>query len=674
MKPAVLRRAAGCGPALLLLLGVALSAAAGSLELNPGKPAAHHTPDSFDLGNTALEAHWAAQGGHLGSLRFVDRLHQRTLSVPSPFAVLLREGAILNGATLLVSGPIVRRELAADPQASRLADRFAGIAFEVPWKSADGTLSGAWTVVLREDSNYLRELLTITAGPQDEAIAEVRLLDATLPGAQVIGSVKGSPIVDHDVFLGFEHPLSSSNITAGRATAFLDRKLPLKAGQSVTYSAVIGVARTGQMRRDFLAYLERERAHPYRTFLHYNSWYDLGYFKPYDEAGALSRIRTFNTELHDKRGVTLDSFLFDDGWDDHSSLWSFEPKDFPAGFTNVRKAAEQAGAEPGIWMSPWGGYGNARKERVDFGRKQGYEVEGFGFALSGPRYYERFREVCLEMVRKYGVNQFKFDGTGNADSVVPGSAFDSDFSAAIQLIHDLRQEKPDIYINLTTGTYPSPFWLMTADSIWRGGEDDSVAGVGPWRERWITYRDADTYARIVRGGPLFPLSSLMLHGLIYAEQHKHLKEDPSHDFRNEVRSYFGTGTQLQEMYITPSLLSQQNWDDLADAAKWSRANAAVLKDTHWVGGDPAWGEVYGWASWSPRKVILTLRNPTDKPQTVSLDPQQIFELPAGAPTHFTAHSPWKDEAASPAVTLIAGTPHTFALAPFQVLTLEATPR
>ena len=42
------------------------------------------------------------------------------------------------------------------------------------------------------------------------------------------------------------------------------------------------------------------------------------------------------------------------------------------------------------------------------------------------------------MVKKYGVNQFKFDGTGNVDTVVKGSAFDSDFDAAIHLISDLR--------------------------------------------------------------------------------------------------------------------------------------------------------------------------------------------------------------------------------------------
>ena len=132
--------------------------------------------------------------------------------------------------------------------------------------------------------------------------------------------------------------------------------------------------------------------------------------------------------------------------------------------------------------------------------------------LSGPKYYAAFRDVALEMMRKYGVNQFKFDGTGNVDSVFPGSRFDSDFSAMIHLIGELRAAKPDLFVNLTTGTWPSPFWVMHADSIWRGGEDDSTAGVGPYRERWITYRDAETYEGVVQMGPLYPLNSLMLHG------------------------------------------------------------------------------------------------------------------------------------------------------------------
>jgi hypothetical protein len=57
------------------------------------------------------------------------------------------------------------------------------------------------------------------------------------------------------------------------------------------------------------------------------------------------------------------------------------------------------------------------------------------------------------------------------------------------------------------------------------------------------------------------------------------------DFADQVWSYFATGTQLQELYITPSMLNKAKWDTLAQAAKWSRDNASVLVDTHWIGGD-----------------------------------------------------------------------------------------
>jgi len=258
------------------------------------------------------------------------------------------------------------------------------------------------------------------------------------------------------------------------------------------------------------------------------------------------------------------------------------------------------------------------------------------------------------------------------NSVIPGSRFDSDFAAAISLIADMRAARPDLYVNLTTGTYRSPFWLQVADSIWRGGEDHSFAGVGSFRQQWITYRDGDTYRGIVKKGPLFPLNSLMLHGLIYAKSAKNLDTDPGDDFASEVHDYFGTGTQLQEMYITPSLLTPKNWDVLAEAAKWSRVNAATLVDTHWIGGDPRQLEVYGWAAWSPAKGILTLRNPSDKAQSFALDVRDAFELPPGAPAVFRMSSPF-DAAAAP-VDLRGGEAHTFELQPFQVLTLEGAPR
>ena len=85
-------------------------------------------------------------------------------------------------------------------------------------------------------------------------------------------------------------------------------------------------------------------------------------------------------------------------------------------------------------------------------------------------------------------------------------------------------------------------------------------------------------------------------------------------------------------------------------------------------------EAYGWASWSPRKGILVLRNPSDQWQDFSVNVAQAFELPDGAARTFNAQSPWKKDSREPSIQLIADKPHTFHLEPFQVLTLEAVPQ
>jgi len=586
----------------VLLAGLLLSAAlaVGQTPVPYGASAgtakAEIRSQLLTLSNQSFEARWSVREGKLTGLKFVVRGTGAKMPLPhDPFLLILKDGTSVRASEMaLIDGPRIEA-LHADPRASRAAEHFSGQAILLRLQDKAKTISVDWRAVLRDGSNYVREEITISALTDDQPIAEVRLFDGSLPGASVIGSVKGSPVTAGDFFLGFEDPLAQCQ-AGTRVTCGIKRELPLRKGQTVDYSLVIGVSPPGQMRRGFLNYVERERAHPYRTFLHYNTWYDIGFGKPYDAAALLDVIGAFGTELVRKRGVKLDSFLLDDGWDNWQSTWQMN-SGFPAGLAAVNHAAHEYGGAVGIWLSPWGGYDEAKQQRLDFGRKSGFETNEGGFALSGPKYFTRFREVSLDFIGKDGINQFKIDGTGNVDSVFPGSSFDSDFAAAISLIRDWRAKKPDLYVNLTTGTYPSPFWLRYADSIWRGGDDHSFAGVGTWREKWITYRDAQTYQNIVQAGPLFPLNSLMLHGLIYARQAEHLETDPGNDFKNEVHDYFGTGTQLQEMYISHALLSKNNWDTLAEAANWSRRNAAVLRDTHWIGGDPGKLEVYGWAAW-----------------------------------------------------------------------------
>ncbi|MFI5376921.1 MAG: enterotoxin [Candidatus Rokuibacteriota bacterium] len=666
-RAAVLAAGAGALPRLLGRLGRSDPAGDG------GAARCQVQGDELALANAAVAAVWSVAGGALRAVRFEDRVNGARLTLPpDAFSLALPEGGAIRSSEMRVTGPPRVERLAADPAASRLVERVGGQQVSVTLADPAGRLRVSWRGILRDGSAYVRQEIRLESTGGEVPLRRITLVDLDLPGASLDGAVSGSPVVTANLYVGFEHPLSESAVDGARVTCGLKRELPLRPGTAPAYSSVIGATRPGQFRRDFLAYLERERAHPYRPFLHYNSWYDIGYFSPFDQAAALAVVDAFGTELKARRGVTLDSFLFDDGWDDHATLWHFNAG-FPAGFTPVRAAAAKYGSAPGVWMSPWGGYGRPREERLRYGREQGFETNEGGFALSGPRYYARFRDVCLEMIRTYGVNQFKIDGTGNVSRAIPGSAFDSDFDAAIHLIEELRAVKPDLFVNLTTGTFPSPFWLRYADSIWRGGEDHDFAGVGTDRQRWITYRDGDTYHGIVAQGPLFPLNSLMLHGLIFARHAHNLNTDPHDDFGDEIRAYFGTGTQLQEMYVTPSLLTAQNWDVLAESARWARVNADVLVDTHWIGGDPLALETYGHAAWRPGLGIVVLRNPKDAPQSLTLDVRQAFELPDGAPRVYAARSPWAADRGQMPLRLEAGVPHRFELRPFQVLTLEAQP-
>ena len=626
--------------------------------------------DGFVLLNRALIFEFNTGGGALRPADFRDRWSQAKGGLRGElFTLTLRDKQRIVASEFQIEGEVERRRVEGRPESARAAERQGGYAYTATLRHAATGLRATWRATLRDGANYVRTELRLECDA-DIDIAQVALLDLDLDKAWTSGTTTGSPVVADDRFFGFEHPMAKTRIDGTHALQFVRRALPLRAHVPVDYSAVFGVAAPGQLRRGFMAYLENERATPFRTFLHYNSWYDIGYFTPYSEQEAVNVIATFGRKLVKERGVTMDSFLFDDGWDDHRHLWQFN-EHFPHGFAPVREAAERIGAEPGVWLSPWGGYGPPRQERLAAAKVGGFEVDDQGLALSGPKYYALFHDATLGLLKTYGINQFKLDGTGSPDKVTPGSAFDSDFAAAIALIADLRAVKPDLFVNLTTGTWPSPFWLRTADSIWRGGEDHEFAGVGSNRQRWITYRDADTYGGIVRLGPLYPLNSLMLHGIVYARSARGLNVDPQGDFTSEVRSYFASGTGLQEMYVSPDLLTEHDWDELAAAAKWARAHAGTLRDSHWIGGDPARLQVYGWASWSPGQAIVTLRNPSDQPQDFALDIGAALELPAQEARTWSATAAF--EKAPAPVALTAGRAALVHLAPFQVLVWELSP-
>ena len=192
----------------------------------------------------------------------------------------------------------------------------------------------------------------------------------------------------------------------------------------------------------------------------------------------------------------------------------------------------------------------------------------------------------------------------------------------------------------------------------------------PIRSVWICRSSAPM---LFSSDALYPLNSLMIHGLVIGERAnpKRMSLDEI-SVRNEIRTMFGSGTELQELYISPHLLTQQMWDDLAEAAKWARKNADILVDSHWIGGNPGELEVYGWAAWTPRAGTVTLRNPDSKSHEFSLDPAEAFEHPAGVSTGYVLQSPYEAQRIQ-TVQVKAGGRHVFRLEPFEVLVFDAVP-
>ncbi len=657
-----------CWMVAIGLSGVGTLKAEGSVEYPgpaPGTAKAFVQEEDILLSNNILECKWTIAEGHLKPVHVQNRSFPAvSLRDSECFELRLTDGRTLRASDLkIVRGPQIDG-LGAEDTGKQVCTLLATL---------DDSFTIQWHVELRDESNYVRQYVTIDPKTADAALRETILVQLDGQRAKPAGVLDGSPVtVDDTYFFAFEHPLSKVGTHGSKLECNLLRSTPIKAGEEVTYSSVMGVAPAGQLRRAFLYYVERERAQPYRPFLHYNSWYDLGYvLGKILEPDALKVIDSFGKELVEQRHVVMNSFVPDDGWDDPASLWRFH-EGFPHGFAPLQQRAARYKSGIGAWLSPWGGYGKAKEERMKYGQQEGFEMNKNGFSMAGPKYYARFRDACLGMVRDYQLNYFKFDGISSGGAPTGAAAgYEPDVEALLRLIGDLRKAKPDLFINVTTGTWSSPYWLWYVDSTWRSGADWDMCGWGSKRQQQITYRDAQTWQNVVSRAPLYPINSLMTQGVMFAN---HGLRDEAAGMVEDIHAFFASGTNCQELYITPSLLDAQTWDVLAEAANWSRENADVLVDTHWIGGSPAQGEVYGWASWSKRKGVLALRNPAEQPSRIAVDIGKAFELPEGAARKYSLRSPWKSDALVEEIQLSAGTEHSFELKPFEVLVFDATPR
>jgi len=623
----------------------------------------------------------------LVSLRDLETGETLRWNDPNLFTIRLK-GASVTSSSMRWAEPPRVIDLNPEEHQVNLARRFPGKAITADFSDERAGIQVHWAAILRDDSNYIRQEIAVTSSKAVE-VEDIEMVNASLPGAELLGYTDGSPIRCGNWFLGLEHPMAK-NVAPGaqgdikaNVTASLPRQFTLTPGARWVLSTHFGVAPTGQFRRAFAYYLQRERAHPYRQYWHYNSWYDLNIgrndsddpLQRMNEAQCLEVIGAFDRNLYQKYKVGLDGFVWDDGWDDWNSLWQFH-KGFPRGFTKLKEAAGAQGAKVGAWLSPWGGYGRSHDMRVAFGRKQGYETNSGGLSLGGPKYRAVFLETCLKMIRDYQQDYFKFDGIGGGAYATGASpAISADLDGLVEVTQELRRANPHVFINCTVGTWASPYWTRFADSIWRQGDDTDFSGKGNARERWLNYKDKTVYARFSSKSVLFPVNSLMYHGLVLgATANPGKMPTPAQDldsYRHEVQMMTGYASGLGELYLTPGLMTDEAWAILAECIQWTRLNCRILADNHWIGGDPGKDEIYGFAAWRPRLGgIITLRNPDGQRQAIALDLTKTWELPVKAGGTVLLRSPWKRDASKKPITAAFNQPLTLTLEPFEVITLQ----
>lgn len=603
----------------LMFYSVAVPAQVYYAEVNPGKAVPEEKGGIYSLRNDILAVEFTIRKGAIQTVAFRDYSDKRKF-IFSPsmlFNIALQSGTAIGLDQLRINHP-VKQLKGRDEKGNFVKTVFS-------FTDSISGLQLTWQVILYDEANYVIHQYNFQSAFPVKELRALSIPEEYKP--VVYGKVAGSPVICGNTFWAIENPM----FAAGKKGTALDLTIqPFVADSTGDYeeTMVWGTTPDNGMRRGFLYYLEHRRPAPYNPYIYYDSWYDLSYgLNVLTEQDCTDRVRTWGDSLA-KRGAALDCFLWDSGWDDWYNMWEFNKK-MPDRFRNINTVAGQYNARSGAWLSPWGGYDEFIVERLAAAKKKfpQYRINERGFTLTDTAYYNYFRKTILDLIKYDKVALFKIDGVGDGKDASSAGEHSQEMHAFIRMMKEIRRQQPTVRLNLTVGTWPSPFWLFLGDNIWKGGEDYGASAEGNKRQQWMNFRDAGVYNCISRA-PLCPVSSLMFHGITIANYGATAGYEMDDAYiADDIWAFFGNGSSLQELYINPHKLSTNNWNELARAIRWSRSRKGILVDSHWIGGNPSGGEVYGFGSWNPDGAVLMLRNPGSETVRYTVILKTILQLP-----------------------------------------------
>ncbi len=459
----------------------------------------------------------------------------------------------------------------------------------------------------------------------------------------------GQPVAllhgNYGSFWGLEYPASNSFATVednGRVNLKSWQEIGERIGSDWIESdwTILGLTPDVFIKKWFMAYIDDIRVAELKPYTLYNSWYDIRsevMVKKRDnkshimnEENTLRIIKLFRKNMVDPYGIHLDAFVLDDGWDIYKSDWVLRKKEFPNGLRPIVEELKKMGTDLGIWFGPIGGYSH-RDWRIGWMKEHGYELIGDQLCFAGKNYKELFKKRVVDFVVNDSVGYYKWDGIqfscSEPDHGHPIGIYSrrAVMESVVEMCNSVREKNPDIFLNITSGTWLSPWWVKYANTIWMQGYDFGYANVPSIsrRDAAITYRDFVLYEDFHKNNQWFPIANLMTHGIIKGNLRKlGGEEEPLDKFTDNALLYLARGVAMWELYISPDLLTDKEWKALAKSIEWAKDRFPILKNTEMIGGDPGERETYGYAHFKGHNGIIAVRNPKIEADvlTVTLSP------------------------------------------------------
>ena len=164
-----------------------------------------HEQTGGTLENHPIKAEWHLRDGHLAGLLVQNEAgsqssgtqssEEDSIQLVQPFSIELKDFGVLRAADLPIQGLAKVEHLTAAPDASRYSDRLPGIAVHYELTDTSKRFHADWALVLRRDSRYIRQILTITAEDKPLPLNDISMIDVHRTGTVVAGTVKGSPLI-----------------------------------------------------------------------------------------------------------------------------------------------------------------------------------------------------------------------------------------------------------------------------------------------------------------------------------------------------------------------------------------------------------------------------------------------------------------------------------------------